>query len=78
MFRDDVVFLIFLYQRWIYPVDKTRVNEFGYTEDGPQTQEGQQGASGPAATPAAAAEGDGSKPEGKEEERPKDESKKDK
>lgn len=28
-FRDDVVFVIFLYQRWIYPVDKTRVNEFG-------------------------------------------------
>jgi len=28
-FRDDVVFLIFLYQRWIYPVDKSRVNEFG-------------------------------------------------
>jgi len=28
-FRDDIVFLIFLYQRWIYPVDKTRVNEFG-------------------------------------------------
>uniref|UniRef100_A0A7S1T9J7 Uncharacterized protein n=1 Tax=Compsopogon caeruleus TaxID=31354 RepID=A0A7S1T9J7_9RHOD len=28
-FRDDIVFVIFLYQRWIYPVDKTRVNEFG-------------------------------------------------
>lgn len=28
-FRDDVVFIIVLYQRWIYPVDKTRVNEFG-------------------------------------------------
>ncbi|XP_048259970.1 cleft lip and palate transmembrane protein 1-like protein [Haliotis rufescens] len=28
-FRDDVVFLIYLYQRWLYPVDKTRVNEFG-------------------------------------------------
>ena len=28
-FRDDVVFLIILYQRWIYPVDKSRVNEFG-------------------------------------------------
>ncbi|XP_061075022.1 lipid scramblase CLPTM1L-like isoform X2 [Conger conger] len=26
-FRDDLVFLIFLYQRWLYPVDKTRVNE---------------------------------------------------
>jgi len=24
VFRDDVIFLIFLYQRWIYPVDKKR------------------------------------------------------
>lgn len=23
-FRDDVIFLIYLYQRWIYKVDKTR------------------------------------------------------
>jgi hypothetical protein len=28
-FRDDVVFLVYLYQYWKYPVDKTRVNEFG-------------------------------------------------
>ncbi|KAL5012184.1 hypothetical protein ScPMuIL_010735 [Solemya velum] len=28
-FRDDVVFLIYLYQRWLYPVDKKRVNEYG-------------------------------------------------
>jgi len=28
-FRDDIIFLIYLYQRWIYPVDKKRVNEFG-------------------------------------------------
>ncbi|XP_050395910.1 lipid scramblase CLPTM1L [Patella vulgata] len=28
-FRDDLVFLVYLYQRWLYPVDKTRVNEFG-------------------------------------------------
>lgn len=26
----DVIFLIYLYQRWIYPVDKKRVNEFGF------------------------------------------------
>lgn len=25
-FRDDVVFLIYLYQRWLYPVDKTRID----------------------------------------------------
>lgn len=28
-FRDDVVFVIYLVQRWLYPVDKSRVNEFG-------------------------------------------------
>lgn len=28
-FRDDIVFLVYLYQRWIYRVDPTRVNEFG-------------------------------------------------
>lgn len=28
-FRDDIVFFIYLYQKWIYPVDKTRANEFG-------------------------------------------------
>lgn len=27
-FRDDVVFFIYLYQRYCYPVDKTRTNEF--------------------------------------------------
>lgn len=28
-FRDDIVFLVYLYQRWLYPVDKTRTNEYG-------------------------------------------------
>ncbi|CAG9766664.1 unnamed protein product [Ceutorhynchus assimilis] len=32
-FRDDIVFLIFLYQKWIYPVDKTRRNEFGFSAE---------------------------------------------
>ncbi|KAL1506263.1 hypothetical protein ABEB36_005657 [Hypothenemus hampei] len=32
-FRDDIIFLIFLYQRWIYPVDKTRRNEYGYSAE---------------------------------------------
>lgn len=31
-FRDDVIFLIYLYQRWLYPVDKTRV-DVGATMD---------------------------------------------
>lgn len=30
-FRDDIIFLIYLYQRWIYRVDPKRVNEFGVT-----------------------------------------------
>lgn len=28
-FRDDIVFLIYLYQRWLYPVDKNRVDDIG-------------------------------------------------
>ena len=32
-FRDDIIFLIYLYQRWIYRVDKTRVNEYGQSFD---------------------------------------------
>ena len=27
--RDDVIFFVYLYQRWIYPEDKRRRNEFG-------------------------------------------------
>lgn len=27
----DIVFFIFLYQRWMYKVDKSRVNEFGFS-----------------------------------------------
>ncbi|KAJ7383981.1 Cleft lip and palate transmembrane protein 1 like protein [Desmophyllum pertusum] len=27
----DIVFFIYLYQRWIYPTDPKRVNEFGLT-----------------------------------------------
>ena len=30
-FRDDIVFVVYLYQRYLYPVDKARVNEFGET-----------------------------------------------
>lgn len=33
VFRDDLVFAMYLYQRWIYRVDKSRVNEFGYVEE---------------------------------------------
>lgn len=64
VFRDDVVFLIFMYQRWIYRVDKNRVNEFGFTGDDaqkPEEEEGPPGVSTPAVddqpsgTPAASA-----------------------
>ena len=30
-FRDDIIFFIYLYQRWIYKIDKKRTNEFGTT-----------------------------------------------
>ena len=30
-FVADIVFFIALYQRWIYPIDPKRVNEFGTT-----------------------------------------------
>jgi hypothetical protein len=32
-FRDDLVFFVFLYQRWVYRVDYSRVNEFGQSGD---------------------------------------------
>ncbi|GAB6026041.1 Cleft lip and palate transmembrane protein 1 like protein [Chamberlinius hualienensis] len=28
-FRDDIIFFVYLYQRWIYRVDPKRINEFG-------------------------------------------------
>uniref|UniRef100_A0A0X3Q0C2 Cleft lip and palate transmembrane protein 1 homolog n=1 Tax=Schistocephalus solidus TaxID=70667 RepID=A0A0X3Q0C2_SCHSO len=31
--RDDVIFFIYLYQRWIYPMDPKRVNEFGISQE---------------------------------------------
>jgi hypothetical protein len=32
-FRDDVIFVIYLYQMYAYKVDKTRVNEYGQGGD---------------------------------------------
>jgi hypothetical protein len=32
-FRDDVIFFVYIYQRWAYKVDYTRVNEFGQGGD---------------------------------------------
>lgn len=42
----DIVFFIFLYQRWIYKVDKKRVNEFGISGEMEEERK-------PAETPAA-------------------------
>jgi hypothetical protein len=38
VFRDDIVFFVYLYQRWAYPVDFKRENEFGFVpaEHAPQ------------------------------------------
>lgn len=33
-YRDDVVFLVLLYQRWIYRIDYSRVNEYGQVNEG--------------------------------------------
>ncbi|KAL5008371.1 hypothetical protein ScPMuIL_013952 [Solemya velum] len=32
-FRDDIIFFIFLYQRYIYRIDPTRLNEFGTSQE---------------------------------------------
>uniref|UniRef100_A0A1L8D907 Lipid scramblase CLPTM1L n=1 Tax=Nyssomyia neivai TaxID=330878 RepID=A0A1L8D907_9DIPT len=32
-FRDDVIFVIYLYQRWLYPVDKNRVDTSEHMEE---------------------------------------------
>nr|AAW27623.1 SJCHGC02352 protein [Schistosoma japonicum] len=31
--RDDLIFFIYLYQRWIYPMDPNRINEFGVSKE---------------------------------------------
>lgn len=38
-FRDDIVFFIFLYQRWIYKTDLSRINEFGFSGEDDQKPE---------------------------------------
>ncbi|KAJ6938016.1 cleft lip and palate transmembrane protein 1 [Populus alba x Populus x berolinensis] len=41
VFRDDLIFLIYIYQRWVYPVDKSRVNEFGFGGEDDQASAGE-------------------------------------
>lgn len=57
VFRDDLIFFIYLYQRWIYPVDKTRVNEFGFSGEDADAAAAGKRPGGPvaAASPAAPA-----------------------
>lgn len=38
-FRDDIIFFIFLYQRWIYRIDYSRINEFGQLGDSDKKQD---------------------------------------
>ncbi|KAK8035327.1 Cleft lip and palate transmembrane protein 1-like [Apiospora rasikravindrae] len=38
-FRDDIIFFIYLYQRWAYKIDYTRVNEFGQGGDDEEEEE---------------------------------------
>lgn len=42
-FRDDIVFLIYLYQRHIYPVDKERMFDEDFTETADTVEDGKHG-----------------------------------
>jgi len=48
-FRDDLVFVVFLYQRWVYRVDMSRVNEFGHRGEGNDADAGADGCGKPVA-----------------------------
>nr|XP_009860652.1 cleft lip and palate transmembrane protein 1-like protein [Ciona intestinalis] len=38
-FRDDIVFFCYLYQLWLYPVDKKRANEYGVSYEASHEKE---------------------------------------
>lgn len=38
-FRDDLVFLVYLYQRWLYPVDKSRTDTASSMDESPDDYE---------------------------------------
>jgi len=40
-FRDDIVFFCYLYQRYLYPVDKSRINEFGFSAESDAESDGE-------------------------------------
>lgn len=43
-FRDDAVFVVLLYQRWIYRIDYSRVNEYGQVADEAEVEDEKEGA----------------------------------
>lgn len=51
----QLVFFVFLYQRWIYPINKARANEFGYAyaDEAPALEPEPKPATPHAASPAA-------------------------
>ncbi|CAG2107140.1 unnamed protein product [Medioppia subpectinata] len=61
-FRDDIIFLIFLYQRWIYRVDHSRLNEFGVSGDDLAAADAYVAAGGVANAVTAGADGDDEPP----------------
>lgn len=42
-FRDDAVFVVLLYQRWIYRVDPRRENEYGQVSGSGLKETGKEG-----------------------------------
>ena len=63
-FRDDVIFVIYLYQMYAYKVDKTRVNEYGQGGDDDDVGDAAQG-TGPTVKPITVAGEGGKKKESK-------------
>jgi len=74
--RDDIIFFIYLYQRYIYRIDPKRVNEFGYSAD--MLDENQQSGQTPkeettkAVTAGAGTAGSSKPPSTSEETKPKE------
>merc|ERR1712156_544754 len=58
-FRDDIVFLIYLYQRYLYPVDPNRVDQSGMIEETTEEVTDQVSANAGAANAGPAKESDG-------------------
>jgi hypothetical protein len=46
--RDDLIFVIYLYQRWAYGVDHSRPNEYGQVEGGTENNTEGEGERAPA------------------------------